>query len=398
MEIKKRHIRWYRFLYTFVGPLLRLFTGYRRQLAPSISGPAIIISNHTTDLDPAFVAMSFPNHMVFVASEHTTRWGIFSWLIRHIFAPIIRQKGTTDAKVGRQILRALKNKHNVCVFAEGNRTFNGLTGPFSASTGKLAIASRAHLITYKITGGYFWTPRWGRGTRRGPIRGNVVNTYTPQQLHAMGADAVNAAIARDIFEDAYATQQKAPASYRSARRAEHLETALYLCPQCGGIGTLRSQKAAFFCACGLHGEYDEQGYLRGDGLGFTTVRDWDHWQMAETQRLAAKATGELCTDDKFTLYKVRAQKGADRIAQGRLSLGTAGLQIKNYLFAPEDIRELSIVGRQRLVFAAGGQNYELQCSAPCSALKYQRFFSFLKKRCLAQQSQPPSANNGNDPL
>jgi 1-acyl-sn-glycerol-3-phosphate acyltransferase len=51
------------------------------------------LANHNTDLDPALLALSFPYHMYFVASEHVFRKGFVSWLLKYFFAPISRTRG-----------------------------------------------------------------------------------------------------------------------------------------------------------------------------------------------------------------------------------------------------------------------------------------------------------------
>ena len=51
---------------------------------------------------------------------------------------------------------------NVCVFPEGNRTWDGVTAKFLPSIGKLARSSGASLVTYKLTGGYFASPLGGQ--------------------------------------------------------------------------------------------------------------------------------------------------------------------------------------------------------------------------------------------
>lgn len=56
----------------------------------------------------------------------------------------------------------------VCIFPEGNRSFNGLTGDILPTIGRVAGRCGMKLVTYRIEGGYL----------------------------------------NDLYEDAYATQQK----------------------------------------------------------------------------------------------------------------------------------------------------------------------------------------------
>lgn len=137
----------------------------------------------------------------------------------------------------------------MCIFAEGDRTFNGVTGPFFTATAKLVRMTGAQLVTFRLEGGYFSSPRWSDTLRKGKFYGHEVNRYSPETLKAMSTEEIDACIARDLHEDAYARQRQSPVRYRGKRLAESLETALYFCPRCGGLGTLKSEGNPAHCTC-----------------------------------------------------------------------------------------------------------------------------------------------------
>ena len=65
------------------------------------------------------------------------------------------------------VMRRLRKGGSVAIFAEGNRSFNGLTGDILPATGKLARSSGASLVTFRFSGGYLSSPRWcGSRVRR----------------------------------------------------------------------------------------------------------------------------------------------------------------------------------------------------------------------------------------
>ena len=105
----------------------------------------IVLSNHVTDYDPILVALSFPKQMYFVASEHLLRKGIASKLLMHFIKPIIHMKGRQGAKTVKQMLRTLQEGNSVCIFPEGNRSFNGVTMEMQASIAK--VAKKAKVIS-----------------------------------------------------------------------------------------------------------------------------------------------------------------------------------------------------------------------------------------------------------
>ncbi|MDR2101301.1 MAG: 1-acyl-sn-glycerol-3-phosphate acyltransferase [Treponema sp.] len=397
--MERFHLFVWRFLWIMVNPVMRgifhyrctgaaeqrasssRFAGYREDL------PALVISNHTTDLDPLFVGCSFPGHLYFVASEHVFRMGFLSGLIRFLFSPVIFSKGSIDIRALRDILDRLRSGSRVCLFAEGNRSFSGTTGEVDESTGKLVRLSGAALITYRLRGGYFSAPRWSRRMRKGPVWGEPVGFYPPEELKSLTAAEITALIRRDIHEDAYETMGEKPQPYRGKGLAEDLETALYLCPRCGGIGTLISRGDTLRCGCGLAVRYDEYGALNpvvpegrptGEGAAvFISVRDWWFWQYKAMEGIAVAGTGPVCCDEGEKLFEVSPGLGIRFLEQGRLSLGRDGLRCGTVCFPLEDIPELAVTGQRTLVFTAREKRYELKNDRPRSAAKYQRVFELL---------------------
>ena len=247
--------------YAAVRPFIRPAIGYRYRRAERIEGPAIIMGNHNMDIDAGLLGLSYAQCMRVVASEHVFRKGIITFLIRLFFDPIVRMKGKTEIRTVREMLGVVKKGGRVCIFPEGNRSFNGLTGEITQASATLVKMAKCQLITYRIEGGYLRFPRWARKARRGPTRGREVGRYPAEQLQQMSVDEIHELIKRDLHEDAYARQLENPLPYTGEDLAESIETALYLCPKCGGIGTIQSKGDRFSCPCGLSMRYTEFGML-----------------------------------------------------------------------------------------------------------------------------------------
>lgn len=379
MEHSKRHVFLYKLLRFLVSPFFKLAMDFRCETVKSNGRPALVLCNHTNDADPILVAIACPGQMYFVASEHAFRWGFASTLIRFAFAPIVRLKGGSGAGTTKDILRALRGGHNVCIFPEGNRTYTGQTLPFVASTGKLAKASGCDLVTYHIEGGYFSWPRWAKTRRRGRMRGRVAGHYTPEQLAGMSADEVNDTIARDLFEDAYARQRQNPVPYRGRRLAEFLEVVLYLCPGCGRFGTLHTQNDAFSCGCGLAGRYTEYGFLEGENLPFDSIDNWNNWQLEQLRQLAAQAgQAPLFGDEEQHLCVIEPCVSSTVIETGTLCMSRHALSLGAHTFPLSEISDLAISGKMALTFSARGTYFEIKSERPRNALKYQHLYQISK--------------------
>lgn len=378
----KRH-KWHVFVFlvlrVFANPLLRFTMGFRCGREKMPDTPSMIIANHNTDLDPALVALGLSRHMYFVASEHAFRKGFFSKVLRFLFAPIPINKLKTDVPALKEILQRLKSGCNVCVFAEGNRSYNGLTGGVSISTAKLVKHSGASLITYRLEGGYLTTPRWAKNKRKGKLTGRIVGLYSASELKAMTDRDILRTMERDIHEDAYERQKEKPVCYRGKTLAEHIEIALYLCPGCGKMASIHSNGDHFSCTCGLRATYTETGFLKGDALPFSTVADWDRWQAARLAEIVGQtADGPICGDDHQKLFLLRPTAGATLVGEGPLRMDREALQCAGRIFPIRQITRVAIVDRMTLLFALrDGTQYEVISAVPRSALKYMEIYRIL---------------------
>lgn len=380
-KASRRHRRYWRLLRRLTKPYATRALGFTADIAPALDVPVLVLANHNTDADPLLVAQSFERHMYFVASEHIFRWGWITRIINYLLAPIPIIKGRSDTYAAMSILRMLRKGQSICIFAEGNRSVDGRTAPISPATGLLAKAG-ADLITYRLEGGYFTQPRWSHSIRRGRMRGHVVAHYPAHQLKEMTTEEINSAIARDLFEDAYARQCTEPAAYRGKRLAEHLETALYLCPRCMAVGQLHSQDDILTCRCGLRARYTEAGRLQGDHLPFDSVADWYAWQLTQTDRLIDSAADSVIfTDAGQALFLVDPCVRATPLAQGTLSLTADALSLAGHTFPLRDIAAMSIVGQMTITFSTtDGTHYEIKSDHPRSGYAYLNAFETLRAR------------------
>lgn len=383
-----RHKRVYHFCKTTLGGIIRNIYGFHPEKANVGKGPFLITSNHNGELDPAFLAMSFPEHMYFVSSEHVFRKGFLSWLLVYFFAPISRVKGMTDATAALNIIRHVKKGANVCLFAEGNRSYNGVTGPIFPATGKLAKATGASLVTYRLEGGYLTTPRWSKTTRKGFMRGYVVNVYTPEQLKQMTPEEVNDHIREDIMEDAFERQLNKPYLYKGKNPAKGLEDAIYFCPVCGKTGTLHGEKDVFQCTCGMRVRYAPTGFFEkvaetDPEPPFRTVRDWDYWQDKRILEYAASLQDdEIAYSDEGVMLIAVGAKHKDRVVEtARLSISKNALTVGSHVFPLERVSSMGLVGVYKMVFSMDGASYELRAEKkPYCGRKYFTFYELLKKQ------------------
>ena len=375
MEHNLRHRAVWRIFRPLVRLILLIRFNYRCK-AHRLNGPCIVVCNHVTDWDPLLVGAAFRDQMYFLASEHIMRLGFVSRLLDALVHPIVRQKGGSAAGAVKEMLRALKSGCSVAFFPEGNRTWDGVTRDFPASTGKLIRTSGASLVTFRLRGGYLSSPRWSGDTvRRGELRGELVKVYTPEELKNMSALQINAAIARDIHVDAFEDQRSHPVIYRGSRLAENLETLLFICPKCFSRGTLRSEDDVFSCTrCGFATRYAPTGAFVGGDAPFSDVRSWNRWQDKQVEKLCREAKdGEaIFSDEGLELYSVQSGRSSELIARGAITLYRDHLELPGGISLPiSAVSGMSLRGPTDLyIGSANGSSFLLRTHLTLCTHKY----------------------------
>ena len=385
MEHHIMHIRVWKFLRWLLVPWLRHKFNFKyEEYTPEDDTPVLVMANHDTDWDPLLLACAFPNQMYFVASEHIFRWGFLSKLIVFFLGPISRLKGTTASDTVMTILRRIKKGANVAMFANGSRSFNGISEDILPSTGKLARVSGATLVTYRIDGGYFTQPRWNSsGLRRGRLSGRIMNVYTPQQLKKMSVNEINEAINRDLYVDAYAVQRRRMVPFKGKALAEGLERVLCLCPKCGKLGRMSTKDDTIRCEeCGYEVKYDEYGFLKGHDAVYDSITEWDNAQT-ESFRAMADAAGEkglIFSDGGFTLTEILPGHKTAPAGEGSLAIYGDRIECCGLTMPTSELGSFAMHGPVAVNFSFAGRDYELTPSAGICTRKYMTVFNHLKSR------------------
>lgn len=343
----------------------------------TLDAPSLIVSNHVTNWDPLLLAICFPeNNLHFVASEHLFRMGWISKIIDWLVAPIPRRKGSNGTDTAMASIRKIRSGSSVALFAEGETTWSGCNRSIFPATGVLAKACRSNLVTYRFEGAFLTAPRWGKGVRRGKMRGHIVNVYTPEQLKALSPEEITDIINRDVYEDAWARQKETLTPFRSPRMAEGAEIPLFLCPKCKRIGGLSTKGNRIRCTCGMETQMNVYGFFE-PAQPFETMKQWDDWQLESLKAMDFVHDDALFSDDGMTLKEITADHGEQKLDSGALTLHKDALICGNTRFPLNEIKEMSPVQSRILVFTHNQRYYEIRAKKPRCMRKYHHFWENL---------------------
>ena len=74
MDEQKRHRILYKIIRAIGKPIVCSVFHYRCESLKDVEGPYLLLANHTTDVDSAFLGIASPRHTYFVATENITRF------------------------------------------------------------------------------------------------------------------------------------------------------------------------------------------------------------------------------------------------------------------------------------------------------------------------------------
>ncbi len=348
-----------------------------------VEGPFVILYNHQTAFDQFFVGMSVKGSVYYLASEDIFSNGWVSSVIRHLVAPIPIKKQTLDISAIKTCIRVAKEGGTIAIAPEGNRTFSGKTEYITPAIASLVKKINLPILLFKIEGGYGVHPRWSDVVRKGKMRAYVSEVISSDEVKSLSKDELFERINNGLYVD----EANDNNIFRHNKRAEYLERAIYICPDCG-LSTFESNGYTIKCAgCKREVEYQESTRLKGVGfdLPFSFVSEWYDYQKEyinsfdPTLHTAAPLYQEKVSLSEVIVYKKKLslKKDADISLYGnRIVVDENGED--SIIFDFDRISAVTILGKNKLNVYSDGKIYQIKGEKRFNALKYVHIYNRYK--------------------
>ncbi|HXH84324.1 MAG TPA: lysophospholipid acyltransferase family protein [Candidatus Tectomicrobia bacterium] len=181
------------------------------------TGPALLVANHSSVLDPPLIGGACPRQLTFLAKAELFDIPGFGGLIRRLGAHPVRREGA-DAAALRTAQRLLAEGHALLVFPEGTRGEEGTLRPAKPGAALLATQTQVPVVPVHVAGS---GRAWPRG-RRLPQPAKVIVTFGPPlrfaRVEGVGRKEQYEAASREMMA-AIAALQTCVGSGASAHRA-----------------------------------------------------------------------------------------------------------------------------------------------------------------------------------
>ncbi len=129
------------------------------------TGPALLIANHESYIDPLLVGLAVPRHLHFLARANLFK-GLFGRLLRGVNTHPVDQEGFAREGL-KAMIDLLGQGWPVLVFPEGERSWDGVMKPFKPGVHLIIKKTMAPIVPCGIAGAQETLPR----RRQPPIPG-----------------------------------------------------------------------------------------------------------------------------------------------------------------------------------------------------------------------------------
>ncbi len=353
------------FLYWVVVGIYRIIIKFKFNLhhhGVSPHGPALILSNHTSNQDYKLLAASlWPKRITFVGTYHWFTFRKLNFWLRHM-GVIPKYQFAPDMASMKMIRYALdKNRGLVFIAPEGTVYAAGRLGYISPSIAKTIKVFRTAVYASKIEGAGLGNAKWSLRSHRGRTDVTTSLIITKEESQTLSVDEIMERINTSLSYDDFEYQKRYDVRVKGEDKLEGFDTMFYRCPSCGEEFTLSSHGNTVRCSkCGAEAELDDTfhfSWKNNRGRTIDNYADWYTWQYEEMKKEAEKEDFVLEEEVEYGIDR----PGVDnyvKVGRGMMKLTHAGWDYRG-TYEGEEIEEHDDIADVFLATLKIGLHFEL---------------------------------------
>jgi 1-acyl-sn-glycerol-3-phosphate acyltransferase len=321
------------FVRAYLWPLYHFSTSKTSDRLPK--PPFVIVSNHGTFFDPWIIGCySWYPFAIMCNDEAFTRGAVSRWYLTSIGA-FPKKKGASDFRAMKKTVSLLSAGYPVCIFPEGQTTWDGETQLMNKGIEKIVRHSKASLVLTRVTGNFLTKPWWADFIRKGRI---VVTyrTLTPDQISTISDEGLFNTMKTFIAHNDIKDPENASSVFSGRRLAEGLERFVWMCMECEHEDNLATEGDTVRCAaCGSSWSLTATCSLvprNAEKKSFADLYDWSRWHRAKViEKIKTSRDGAVLTRSEGVLM----QTGDTNAAFTDAGKGAMSLSASSLTFFPE---------------------------------------------------------------
>jgi len=277
------------FIHIYLKPSYRFFKTKESDSFPK--PPFIVVCNHGTFFDPWIIGLYSHYPFGFMTNDDGFRGkGITQWYLKSIGA-FPKKKGASDFKAMKTTMDLMRNNYPVCIFPEGQTTWDGETQLIYPGIEKIIKKMGVSIVTIRIQGNFLTKPWWALTKRKGKM-GVTIKVTDKAEVAKLSAGEVFTILKNGIYQNDVKDPWNKTQKFSGTQLACGLERFLWICTECGSEDQLTTSNNSITCsACGKVWDIDAHCQLTSGASSKSNVLDLKDWSEMHKSILREKCTG-----------------------------------------------------------------------------------------------------------
>ncbi len=318
------HILSFSFVWLYLHPRYRPRTVKGSDRIPR--PPFVMLGNHGTFFDPWLVGRYSMRPVFYMCNDDAWRAGPVTRTYLDLIGAFPKKKGGVDYKALKTTLRCLGQGSPVCIFPEGQTSWDGETQLIYKGMERLIRKAAVPVVLFNLCGNFLIKPWWAETRRTGRVLIHV-KVLTPERIESMSDDELFAAIKQGVYHNDIKDERNRDVRFSGHDLTLGLERFVWICMHCGAEDRLVTQGSEISCrACGGRWRMDAHCRLESLVDGVSSLGDLKDWSDMQRERVITRVKetsgGAEVTHSDGVVLQTLADDGytfLDRAA-GRLSV------------------------------------------------------------------------------
>jgi len=324
-------------------------------------GPALILSNHTSNEDYKFVLSAcFPRRVNFLSTYHWFTFKSLAFWLKAIGA-IPKYQFTTDLESMKKIRYVVQNnKGMVYIAPEGTVYAHGKLGYVSPAIAKMVRFLKVPVYTCKIQGAGLGNAKWSNHKHKDYVTIETKKIIDKEESTTFDIDEIMNRIISNLSYDEFEYQEKNNIQIEGSDLAEGIETMFYKCPACGKEFTITSKGNDIECSnCHAKAHINKQFRFEWEGNKqyFDNYIEWYDYQYADMKKIVSDPNFILEDEVEYGID----EPGVDnyiKVGKGKLTFSHNGWDYKG-TYKGQNIEEHDDASSVFLATLKKGVHFEL---------------------------------------
>ena len=258
-----------------------------------VKGPALLISNHTSNADYKFIAGAVkPARISFLGTYHWFTFKKLAFWLKRIGA-IPKYQFTTDLESMKKIRYIVRDKKGVVYIApEGTVYSSGHLGYISPAIAKMIKFLKVPVYASKIQGAGLGNAKWSAKPHRGLVHIDTRLILTADEVQTLTREQIMERIISSLTYNEFEFQKRYNVRVPGPDKADGFNTMFYKCPICKSEFTISSQGNDITCSCcGAKATIQDDFTFKWNvenPMCFENYSQWYDWQLEEMKKEVAK--------------------------------------------------------------------------------------------------------------